>query len=57
MMRLFRRKHESKKEHDEVTAKLEVQERRLEGHARRLRALELEVGIYKPPVLKEVKEK
>jgi hypothetical protein len=57
MMRLFRRKQEGKSEHEEVNAKLDAQERLLVEHARRLRALELEVGIYKPSVLKEVRDK
>jgi hypothetical protein len=47
-------KREKRDDHSEVNAKLEQQERQLKEHARRLRALEHEVGIYKPPVLKEV---
>lgn len=47
-------KRGQKDEHEEILNKLNDQEEKLRDHARRLRALELERGIYKPPVLKEV---
>jgi hypothetical protein len=41
-----------KEDHDRVQQQLDAQERRLLDHARRLRNLEIEAGIYKPPIVR-----
>jgi hypothetical protein len=51
MFRRSRQKeHESEEQHKVVDDRLTSAEDDLEQHARRLRLLELEVGIYKPPL-------
>ena len=53
-MSIFRRKH--KEEHRQIQRRLARDERTLRDHDKRLRAMEVERGIYKPSVLKEVSE-
>jgi hypothetical protein len=48
---IFRRHRE---EHLKIERQLERQEQKLRDHDRRLRLIEIERGIYKPSVLKEV---
>lgn len=45
-MKLLRRE----REHDRVVARLEVQEKETRDLAGRVKALEVEVGIFRPPI-------
>lgn len=55
MIRLRRARPE--REHEEVNARLDNQERELEEMKRRVRLLEIEAGVYHGPQLKEVNGK
>lgn len=53
MVFLRGKKKEREQEHAEVSERLSNQERELRDMARRVRLLEIEAGIFKPPPLKE----
>ena len=53
-MKLFKNlvvpEEDTTKEHDEVGKRLDLHENQLADMAKRLRVLEIEAGIYKPPL-------